>query len=239
MSTDAFFFFLLLLYPDSNLIIYIETSENQWTGGLLQIPCTYNQHFNTFIVYHFPFIPLHVSFGDNFINPPRLWLMFFLTSFHPHAICWRVVVQRRGAESFVLHPAPAWGWTCLYIDRNGQQESLKCQAKGTGRFFVLSGTVQSGISRLTWQDSQNPVRRWRDSDPTFSIYVHSELLEILELCSKPAWGLWDPTANFMIAWAPASNWLHSKPPCTSCVTTCGKSIVSGSLGFLICKMKCK
>lgn len=114
MSTVAFFFFfffVLLLYPDSNLIIYVETFEKQWTGGLLQIPCTYNQHFNTFfIVYHFPFIPLHVSFGDNFINPPRLWLMFFLTSFHPHAICWRVMVQRRGAE---LCSASC---TCLGLD---------------------------------------------------------------------------------------------------------------------------
>ena len=37
-------------------------------------------------------------FGDGFISPPRLSLMFFLTSFLPQTICWRGVGDRRGTE---------------------------------------------------------------------------------------------------------------------------------------------
>lgn len=145
--------------------------------------------------------------------------------------------ERRWALFCILH-LPGAG--PAYIEtETGSRNLWNVKPREQAGPFVLSGTVQSGIGRLTWQYSQNPVPRCSDSDPTFSIYVPSELLEILELCSKPAWGLWDPTANFMIVWAPASNWLHSKPPCTSCVTTCGKPITSGSLGFLIFKMKCK
>ena len=38
-------------------------------------------------------------FGDGFISPPRLSLMFFLTSFLPQTICWRGGgADRRGTE---------------------------------------------------------------------------------------------------------------------------------------------
>ena len=41
-----------------------------------------------------------------------------------------------------MHPAPARGWTCLYIDRNEQQESLKRQAKGTEVPLPCSGVCR-------------------------------------------------------------------------------------------------
>lgn len=108
MISKCLFPFLPLLYPSWDLII-IESFEKQWTDGLLQIPCTHNQYSNTFfIIYHFPLFHRVFPFGDALTSPPRLPFMFFLTYSHPHTICWRAVVQRRGSE-ICSSSCPCWG----------------------------------------------------------------------------------------------------------------------------------
>ena len=204
-------------------------------NGQMVIPCPYNQPSNTsFIIDYSSFIPLHVSFWWWFHFSSKVVFDVLFNLIPPTDHMLEARWETGEALRFVLHPAPVWGWTCLYIDRREQQASLKCHTKGTDRALCSVGDCVKGY---WWTGMAMLSKPCTATEPCSSIHVYSELLEILGLCSRPTWvrsGTRGLRAAFMIVYPPESTRLVPGPllPQTDCVTW-GKATVQGSPALLI------
>lgn len=165
--------------------------------------------------------------------------MFFLTSFHPHAICWWVVVQRRGAE---LCSASC---TCLGLDlpiyRQKRAAGISEMSSQGNRQVPL---FCPGLCRVVSVDWHGSTLKTLCADAViltllfpsmfilsclrFWSYVQSQLggFGTLQLTS------WLCELQHPIDFIQSHHVQAALLPVAS-------PIISGSLGFLIFKMKCK